>query len=286
MDKRKLDIAIISDVHLGTYECHAPEFLKYLMSIRPDVLVLNGDFIDTRKLGKKQLPKEHLAIIRQILDMAFSGVKVYYITGHRDKILKHFSEFSSNAIDIREKLELQLKDRKYWIFHGGGFTDLFNIPSVLVNAGSRIYGLLLRSNRMINKWRIYFGKARMCYAGRLKKKVKQSLQAIKDFEDTAVDLAIQEGYDYVICGHIHQPEIKQYKRKNQSVVYMNAGDWVENLTALEYSFGKWRLYEYDELDYKFVNPKLHVRSKQSDFGAIVENIIAPNHNIGGIINEI
>jgi UDP-2,3-diacylglucosamine pyrophosphatase LpxH len=286
MDKRKLDISIISDVHLGAYECHAFELLKYLKSIHPEVLILNGDFIDTLKLGKKQLPKEHIAVIREILNMAFTGVKVYYITGNRDKILKYVSEISTNAIDIRDKLELQLKGRKYWVFHGGTFDDIFDVPPFVVNLGSRIYGMLLRSNRVINKWRVYFGKARMCYAGRIKNKVKQSIKAIQDFEETAIQLAIQEGYDYVICGHIHQPVIKQIDRKENSVVYMNSGDWVENLTALEYNFGKWQLYQYDELDYKTVNPKLYVRSKQKDFGSIVENIVLPGGNFGGIIKEI
>jgi UDP-2,3-diacylglucosamine pyrophosphatase LpxH len=241
MDKRKLDISIISDVHLGAYECHAHELLKYLKSIQPGVLILNGDFIDMFKLGKKQLPKEHIAVIREILDMAFKGVKVYYITGNRDKGLKHFSEFSTNAIDIRDKLELQLKGNKYWVFHGGAFDNLFEVPSFMICVGSRVYGMLLRSNRMVNKWRVYFGKARMCYAGRIKNKVKQSFKAIRDFEETAVQLAVQEGYDYVICGHIHQPVIKQVKKRQTSVVYMNPGDWVENLTALEYDFEKWQI---------------------------------------------
>ncbi len=46
MTKRKLDIAVISDVHLGTYGCHAKELNKYLKSIDPNILILNGDIID------------------------------------------------------------------------------------------------------------------------------------------------------------------------------------------------------------------------------------------------
>ena len=38
--KRELDIAIISDVHLGTYGCHAKELLNYLGSIKPNKLKL------------------------------------------------------------------------------------------------------------------------------------------------------------------------------------------------------------------------------------------------------
>ena len=54
--KRELDIAIISDVHLGTYGCHAKELLNYLGSIKPKTLILNGDFIDIWQFKKKLVP--------------------------------------------------------------------------------------------------------------------------------------------------------------------------------------------------------------------------------------
>ena len=52
MKKRKLDLAIISDVHLGTYGSHATELYHYLNSIKPKTLVLNGDIIDCYMLSK------------------------------------------------------------------------------------------------------------------------------------------------------------------------------------------------------------------------------------------
>jgi hypothetical protein len=44
--KRSVDIVVISDTHLGTYDCHAKELFAYLDSIQPKMLVLNGDIID------------------------------------------------------------------------------------------------------------------------------------------------------------------------------------------------------------------------------------------------
>ncbi|WP_338039246.1 hypothetical protein [Maribacter litopenaei] len=46
MKKRPVDIVVISDVHLGTYGCHANELLQYLKSIAPKEVILNGDIID------------------------------------------------------------------------------------------------------------------------------------------------------------------------------------------------------------------------------------------------
>src|SRR3546814_13230272 len=64
------------------------------------------------------------------------------------------------------------------------------------------------------------------------------------FENTAADLAIDKGYKYVVCGHIHQPEIREIKSDNGTVLYLNSGDWVESLTALEYHKGKWDIFNY------------------------------------------
>ncbi|HVX00638.1 MAG TPA: hypothetical protein VHA52_09430, partial [Candidatus Babeliaceae bacterium] len=53
---------------------------------------------------------------------------------------------------------------------------------------------------------------------------------------------------YVVCGHIHQPEIREISNHHGSITYLNSGDWIENLTALEFSNGKWTIYRYDEAD--------------------------------------
>jgi len=64
-----------------------------------------------------------------------------------------------------------------------------------------------------------------------------------------MNIAIDQGYDYVICGHIHQPKIRGYENSKGSVIYMNSGDWVENLTALEYDGEEWSMYKYSDEDF-------------------------------------
>ena len=96
------------------------------------------------------------------------------------------------------------------------------------------------------------------------KGIKKSSQAIAGFEEAAIQLARDKGHDYIVCGYIHQPIIKAISKNNQTITYMNSGDWVENLSALEFRFGKWQLYQYDELDFDFINPKLCVKSKKNE----------------------
>jgi len=39
------------------------------------------------------------------------------------------------------------------------------------------------------------------------------------------------------------------------VTYLNSGDWVEHLTALEYSQNEWKIFEYNEKNFPTVSTK-------------------------------
>ena len=73
--------------------------------------------------------------------------------------------------------------------------------------------------------------------------VNKAVSQINDFETTAAEIAIGKKYDYVICGHIHQPQKRTVSNKNGAVTYLNPGDWIEHLTALEYSKNEWNIYK-------------------------------------------
>jgi UDP-2,3-diacylglucosamine pyrophosphatase LpxH len=88
------------------------------------------------------------------------------------------------------------------------------------------------------------GKEKMSLSKKIKNSVKNAVKFINDFENTAADIAIEKGYDYVICGHIHHPEIKNIKTEKGEVIYMNSGDWIENLSALEYNNGEWSVFDF------------------------------------------
>lgn len=259
--KKELDIVVLSDVHLGTYGCHAKELLQYLKSIKVGTLILNGDFIDMWQFRKRYFPREHLQVIQRILRMSAKGTKVYYITGNHDDLLRRYTDFSSGNIHLRDKLILHLNQKKYWIFHGDVFDLTIQYSPYLAKLGGKGYDLLIRLNRIINNIRLAMGLSRMSFAKRVKNRVKEAVKFIADFEQTAIRLAREEGYDYVICGHIHRPQLRLVEENGQPVTYMNSGDWVENLTALECQDGQWSIYEYHEADFGVVSPRLQVGGK-------------------------
>ncbi len=246
MKKRKVELVVISDTHLGTYGSHAKELFKYLSSIKPDTLVLNGDIIDIWQFRKSYFPKSHLKVLQKIISLASKGTKVYYITGNHDEMLRKFSDLNMGNFALVDKLVLELDNKKAWIFHGDVFDASVNHAKWIAKLGGLGYDYLILLNRFANWCLSKIGKEPYSFSKKIKASVKKAVKHISDFEVTAAELAIENKYDYVICGHIHEPKMVNKITKNGSTLYLNSGDWVENLTALEYNKKKWKLKRYQE----------------------------------------
>lgn len=255
-EKRKIEICIISDVHLGTIACHAAELNRYLLSIEPSILIINGDWLDFWNFGAGYFPKEHIENIFLVLDYARQGIPVYYITGNHDDDMRNFSGYKFDTLQLRDELILEIDGKKHWIFHGDKY-DLSVGGSArwLAKLGGRTYDRIFQLNRFINNIRRKYGMKDVLISKYIKDKVKSVVKSkVQDFEDVAIEIGIEEGYDFVICGHIHKPQIREITTEKGSITYLNSGDWIENLTALEYVNGKWDLFYYQhDLQYKDID---------------------------------
>ena len=243
---RKVDIVVISDVHLGTYGCQAKELLHYLKSVQPKQLIINGDFIDIWQFKKSYFPKSHLKIIKKIIDFSNKGTEITYIIGNHDEFLRRFSNASFGNIALVNKKILELGNKKAWFFHGDVFDASVQHSKWIAKLGGWGYDLLIRLNVLSNWILVQLGKEKYSFSKKIKNNVKKAVRFIGDFEKTASELAIENNFDYVICGHIHQPQIREIETKNGRCTYLNSGDWIENLTALEYHNSEWILFTYDK----------------------------------------
>jgi UDP-2,3-diacylglucosamine pyrophosphatase LpxH len=242
-----LDVAVISDVHLGTFGCRANELSRYLSTIDPAILVLNGDIIDIWQFSKKYWPAGHMQVIKQITSMLSRGVKVYYITGNHDEMLRRFENFSVGDFHIVNKMVIHHDNNtRSWIFHGDVFDVIMKHSKWLAKLGAVGYDTLIYINSFINYVSKKMGKGKISLSKKIKNSVKSAVKYVNNFEETAADIAIEKGYDYVICGHIHQPANRMINTSKGSVNYLNSGDWIENLTALEYEKNAWKIYHYSE----------------------------------------
>jgi UDP-2,3-diacylglucosamine pyrophosphatase LpxH len=246
MNKRNIKVAVISDVHLGTYGCHAKAVNRYLKSINPEILILNGDIVDIWQFSKRYWPDSHMKVVQRIFKMMANGTKVYYLTGNHDEMLRKFTDFRLGKLELLDKLVLDLDGKKAWIFHGDVFDISMKHSKWLAKLGAVGYDTLIVLNSMVNWVSQKLGRGKISFSKRIKNSVKQAIKFIDDFEETATSIAIENGYDYVLCGHIHQPAMRSVKTDKGETLYLNSGDWVENLTALEYNDKKWSLYHYKD----------------------------------------
>lgn len=260
--KREVEVVVISDVHLGTYGCHAEELLKYLKSIKVKHLILNGDIIDMWQFSKSYWPKTHTQVLRHITGLLTRNTRVTYLTGNHDENLRKFSGLRMGSFHLVDKKVIMLNGKKAWIFHGDIFDVTMQHSKWLAKLGSVGYDLLIHLNTFINFILTVMGREKISLSKRVKESVKKAIRFIHDFEKTAADIAISNHFDYVICGHIHQPQMRIIETNRGKVMYLNSGDWVENLTSLEYSSGEWKIYQYQK-DLKTQKIKLPQRFKDS-----------------------
>ncbi|HBH06168.1 MAG TPA: UDP-2,3-diacylglucosamine hydrolase [Flavobacteriales bacterium] len=270
-EKRVVDVLVISDIHLGTFGCRAKELLHYLKSIDPTTVVLNGDIIDIWQFKKRYWPKSHMKVIQLFLKWIVQGKQVHYITGNHDELLRKFKGTTMNNFHIENKLLLELENgKKAWIFHGDVFDVTMRHAKWLAKLGGIGYDMLISLNTLINFISEKMGYGRISLSKKIKNSVKQAVKYINDFEQTAIDIALKNSFDYVVCGHIHQPAKRKEWSGEKCVTYLNSGDWIENLTALEYTDGNWNIYTYKEEH--IVSIPDAINSRESEFEALLNEI--------------
>jgi len=257
MERRQVEVVVMSDLHLGTYGCNAKEIVNYLKSISPQILILNGDIIDGWQFKKSYFPVAHMQVIKEIMNLLSKGTRVIYITGNHDEMMRRYSDLQIGDFQLTDKLVMEINGKMTWVFHG----DVFDATTkgsakLLAKLGGQGYDLLIMINSFINWGLSLMGKEKMSFSKKVKNGVKKAVSWIGDFEQTAAELAIEKKYDYVICGHIHQPQKRIITTDKGSVTYLNSGDWIENLTSLEYNNKEWNIYQYDSK--QFVTPSAPV----------------------------
>ena len=268
--KREVEVVVLSDIHLGTYGCHAKELVAYLKSVSPKLLILNGDVIDGWAFSKRYFPNSHMSVLSEFFKMMKKGTQVIYITGNHDEFLRKYTDLSMGNLFLTDKYLLEIEGKKHWIFHGDVFDHTTSGGAKFIaKLGGMGYDWLILVNRAINWILEKFGKGKVSLSKKVKNSVKKAVKFIGDFEKKATEIAINNHYDYVICGHIHQPADKIWTTEKGSVHYLNSGDWIENLSWLEFDKGNWNLKFFNEKD--FEKPII----EKNDISVNMEELIHP-----------
>ncbi|WP_296619170.1 UDP-2,3-diacylglucosamine diphosphatase [Marivirga sp.] len=247
---------VISDVHLGTKGSKAKELVKFLKQCSCDRLILNGDIIDGWQLKKYGTWKrKHTRFFNRILKMIEEHkTEVIYLRGNHDDFLDQVLPFKVGNLTITRDLIIESNGKKFYVVHGDIFDSITTNLKWVAKLGDVGYTFLLWVNSQYNQYRRRKGLPYYSLSQVVKSKVKSAVSYVDDFEKQLVEIAKIKDCDGIICGHIHQPALKEIG----GLIYMNSGDWVESMSALaEDKEGNWSLVYYaDTSAYKSNHKKM------------------------------
>jgi UDP-2,3-diacylglucosamine pyrophosphatase LpxH len=247
----------ISDTHQGTRGCKAEFLADFLQRVSTDHLYLVGDIIDGWRVSRFWYwDKMHDAVITEILRQARSGARVTYVPGNHDEAVRRFLPLRLEVAGIRlaDEAEHRTADgKRLLVIHGDQFDSVVRYAKILALLGDWAYTGALVVNRYFNMIRARLGYPYWSLSAYLKRQVKEAVKAIDRFETALAADAAARGFDGVVCGHIHHPEMRMVN----GVLYINDGDWVVSCTALvEHFDGRLELIDWAALNkFSFVTPR-------------------------------
>ena len=221
---------IVSDLHLGTKDSKAEEFIEFIEKNPTDLLILNGDIVDGWALNRgTKWKKQHTKVISKLLQLS-NKTRIIWIRGNHDEFIQEFIGTHLGAIEIREDYKLDINNtmESYYIFHGDVIDVFITKYKWLSKIGSVGYDFALWLNRIYNTYRKWRKLPYISISQKIKESVKVATNYVNDFEVTALSMATKKGCNGVICGHIHQPADRMIDGKR----YLNSGDWIENMSAI------------------------------------------------------
>jgi UDP-2,3-diacylglucosamine pyrophosphatase LpxH len=228
--RQQVRTLFLSDIHLGFKRARTRELLAFLNSIEAETIVLGGDIVDALSLAKRFFwTDEHTQVLRALLARRRAGVRLIYLPGNHDAALSVFVEMLQGQIEVHRKWVYRTASgQRYLVLHGDQFDEEVNCPAWLYWIGDRLYESTLLYNHRVNDLRHLFGLPYRPQTEKLKGSVGTSARFIRRFETVASTQAREQGYDGVICGHIHRANLCRI----DGTFYANTGDWVESCSAL------------------------------------------------------
>lgn len=239
----------ISDLHLGTRGARTDFLVDFLRRVSCGHLYLVGDIVDGWRLRRSWYwDAAHDEVLRLVLRHARSGTAVTYIPGNHDELFRAWLPLGLEVAGVRLRAEATHVTRgglRLLVTHGDAFDSVVRYAKFLALLGDWAYSAALVANRWFNALRRRLGYPYWSLSAWAKRKVKGAVKAIDDFEAALAGEARRRGFDGVVCGHIHHPEMRDV----DGVLYANDGDWVESCTALvEHEDGRLELVDWAALN--------------------------------------
>ncbi len=219
----------ISDVHIGAGSNDKEKqklqqlssFFNYIKHPSNELFIV-GDLFDFWFEYKYVVPSQYYPFLFEISKLIEAGVKVYLQPGNHDSWLRDFFPTQMKINVYGEVFTPVINSKKLYLFHGDGILKS--------DKGYRLLKKILKSrlNIFLYRWlhpdigislaKFMSHNSRQYTSNKLPDYTKEYIQFAKD--------RFNQGYDYVIMGHSHQPMIKYFDNK----AFINIGDWIDNFS--------------------------------------------------------
>jgi len=216
----------ISDIHLGlqakSIEIEKERKLVKLLNFAADnckELFIVGDLFDYWFEYRRVYQKGYFRTLTALQDLTQAGIKVNYIIGNHDFMHRNFFEDEIGVELFQDGIERELNGKKYFIAHGDGL--------VKNDTGYNILKKIMRNKSLQNLYSLLHPDLGVFLASSTSKS-SRDYTTKKDYGEIdglfdAAKLKIDEGFDFVLFGHLHRRIFKNYK----SGAYVNLGSWLD-----------------------------------------------------------
>lgn len=270
----------LSDMHLGFGGTHAAEMSAFLKHLDTERLYLVGDIVDVLALKSRwRWPVMHNQVVRRVLKLAKRGTVVTYIPGNHDDALRQYAGLDLGGVKLATRAVHRTADgRSLLVTHGDEYDLVVQHSKLLCLLGTWAYDHLVNLNRLINGVRHLLGLKRASFSDAVKSRVKSACTFISSFETCLLAEAARRNLDGVICGHIHQPAVREARLPQhvKPLLYANCGDWIERMTALvEHDDGRLEVVDVESLlvEHQVEIKRLHDEAVPLEF-AVAEELAA------------
>jgi UDP-2,3-diacylglucosamine pyrophosphatase LpxH len=243
MAKPKVRTLFLSDIHLGFRHARVRELNEFLNGVEAESIVLVGDIVDALSLARRAFwTPQHTQVVRTLLARQRAGTRLIYIPGNHDASLAVLAGMLQGQFEVhREWVHRTARGERLLVLHGDQFDGLGSCPHWLTRLGDTLHGATVALSHGVNNVRRLLGKPYWAMSERMKLSFSASVRYISEFEHLAARHAHAQGYDGVVCGHIHRANLCHI----EGTLYANTGDWVESCSALiETSRGELQLLRW------------------------------------------